>query len=149
MQSRLLNGEIRSQLIEMFQKELIHPVELVYFSSNGYCDTCQETQQLLEELIELSSLLTLTSYDIDEQPEFAHQYDVSLAPTLLITGKNAEKSTDYQLRFLGIPSGYEFSSLIHSIALVSHRDSGLKADIRKELKELRSPVDLKVFVTPT
>jgi alkyl hydroperoxide reductase subunit AhpF len=149
MQSRLLNDQIRTQLTGMFEKELIHPVELIYFSSVEQCETCEETRQLLEELTDLSDLLNLSTYNIDDQPEMAKQYNAHLAPTLVISDKNHDNFSKYQLRFLGIPSGYEFSTLIHSITLVSQRDSGLKPEIRKELKELRTPIDLKVFVTPT
>jgi alkyl hydroperoxide reductase subunit AhpF len=149
MQSRLLNDEIRMQLTAMFEKDLINPVELVYFSSEVQCDSCDETKQLLDELAELSGLIKVNAYNIEEQPDIAQKYQASLAPTLVITHKNQDQSPDYKHRFLGIPSGYEFSSLIHSIVLVSRRDSGLMPEVRKALQSIKTQVDLKVFVTPT
>jgi glutaredoxin-like protein len=56
---------------------------------------------------------------------------------------------DYGVRFAGIPSGHEFSSLIEGLILVSGRDSGLSGEIRKQLRGLKNPVLLQVFVTPT
>ena len=53
------------------------------------------------------------------------------------------------IRYAGIPSGHEFSSLIHDLILVSGRDSGLGQETRNFLKSLDSPVLLQVFVTPT
>lgn len=149
MQSRLLSDEICRQVTDLFASELTYPVELVLFTCETLCDTCVQTHQLLEELTELSDLLYLTIYDIDKQAEAAQKYHIDFAPGLVIIGKDQEKSVDYGIRFLGIPSGYEFSSLIHSISLVSRRDSGLRPEIRNELQEIKTPIDLKIFVTPT
>jgi len=41
------------------------------------------------------------------------------------------------VRFAGIPSGYEFSSFIQDLLLVSGRDSGLRPETRAFLQELR------------
>jgi alkyl hydroperoxide reductase subunit AhpF len=68
---------------------------------------------------------------------------------LVICGRDQDKTIDYGIRFLGIPSGYEFSSLIQAISLVSKRASCLMPETRKEIKTLQIPLQLKVFVTPT
>lgn len=149
MQPRLLNDEIRIQISSLFRTELSDPVELVYFVKKDTCETCRDTRQLLEEVVSLSDLLCLQVYDIDDQSLLADKYHVSLTPGLVIIGKDQENVQDYGIRFLGIPSGYEFSSLIHAIALVSRRDSGLKSEVRDELKKINTPINLKVFVTPT
>ncbi|HSQ16551.1 MAG TPA: glutaredoxin, partial [Anaerolineales bacterium] len=60
-----------------------------------------------------------------------------------------DQITDYGIRYAGIPSGYEFSSLIQSLVLVSGRDSGLAPETRQALADLKQPVLLQVFVTPT
>jgi alkyl hydroperoxide reductase subunit AhpF len=103
----------------------------------------------LEEISSLSDKLHLNAYNLDENSQLAQQYDVDLVPGLAIIGHQEDELVDYGIRFTGIPSGYEFSSLIQAVLLVSKRDSGLKSEIRKELKALTSPVNLKVFVTPT
>jgi alkyl hydroperoxide reductase subunit AhpF len=53
------------------------------------------------------------------------------------------------VRYAGIPSGHEFSSLIQDLILVSGRDSGLSEQTREYLAGLKEPVHLQVFVTPT
>ncbi|MBI4928736.1 MAG: thioredoxin family protein, partial [Anaerolineae bacterium] len=53
------------------------------------------------------------------------------------------------IRFKGIPSGHEFTSLVNTLLIVSRRESGLSADTRQFLKELTQPIHLQVFVTPT
>jgi alkyl hydroperoxide reductase subunit AhpF len=149
MQPRLLNDEIRGQITDLFSTELKNPVQLLFFTSETVCDTCDSARQLLEELAELSDLLGVTIYDMDEQPQIAQNYKINLTPGLVVAGIDQGKFVDFGIRFLGLPSGYEFSSLIHAIGLVSRRDSGLKPEIRNELKALKSPINLKVFVTPT
>jgi len=72
-----------------------------------------------------------------------------MAPELVIAGREGDTLIDYGIRMAGIPSGYEFSSLIQDIIMVSGRDSGLKPDVRQALKKLEKPVHLQVFVTPT
>ena len=49
----------------------------------------------------------------------------------------------------GLPSGYEFGSLIDAILDVSSGDSGLSAPTREALAALERPVHVQVFSTPT
>jgi alkyl hydroperoxide reductase subunit AhpF len=149
MSERLLDEEIIKQITELFNAQLIYPVELIYFSKNESCGSCEDTHQLLEEVSSISDKVHLSTYNLNDNPELARQYQIDLSPGLVITGRDGDIFLDYGLRFAGIPSGYEFSSLIQGILLVSKRDSGLKPEIRNELKGLTHPVSLKVFVTPT
>lgn len=149
MADTLLNDEIFNQLQEMFENQLIHPVEILYFSKHDPCDTCEDTHQLLNEITSITEKIHFTTYNLDENPQLADLYKVNLAPGMVILGREVDGFLDYGIRFSGIPSGYEFSSLIHTIILVSRRDSGLKPEIREHLKRLTNPVNLKVFVTPT
>ena len=65
----------------------------------------------------------------------------------LATVIQAEK--DSGIRFYGIPSGYEFTSLLEDIIDVSKGDSGLSEASKALVKEIKQPVHLQVFVTPT
>jgi glutaredoxin-like protein len=67
----------------------------------------------------------------------------------VIAAKNGDEIQDFGVRFSGIPSGHEFSTLIHDLILVSGRDSGLDPQTRQLLAVLKEPVHLQVFVTPT
>jgi alkyl hydroperoxide reductase subunit AhpF len=133
----------------MFENQLIHPVEIIYFSKQDPCETCEDTYQLLDEITSISEKLHFTTYNLDENPQLVDLYKINLAPGLVILGREADDLLDYGIRFSGIPSGYEYGSLIHTIILVSKRDSGLKPEIREDLRRLTNPVNLKVFVTPT
>jgi alkyl hydroperoxide reductase subunit AhpF len=74
---------------------------------------------------------------------------VDKVPGLVLAGRDGDQILDYGIRYAGIPSGHEFSSLIHDLVLVSGRDSGLREQTRAYLAKLDKPVHLQVFVTPT
>ena len=145
---KLLNDEIVAQLRDVFQK-MEHSVELILFVSQESCDYCAETRQLLEEMAPLSELISFRVYDLQADAELAAKFNVSAAPVVLILAREGEQVTDLGVRYLGIPSGHEFSTLIQSILLVSGRDSGLAPETRAYLKGLTSSLLLQVFVTPT
>jgi alkyl hydroperoxide reductase subunit AhpF len=149
MVDRQLSDEIKQQLSGIFNSELKHSVEIVYFSKKEACYSCEEIHFLLDEIISASDKLHFSSYDLDEYPALAQQYHVELAPCLVIAGRDGNKLLDYGIRFNGIPSGFEFSSLIQDILIVSKRDSGLRLETREQLRKMSSPIHLKVFVTPT
>jgi len=109
-----------------------------------------------EEIAEISDLLSLKVFDLDSDAEIAGKYRVDKAPGIVLLGrdtistvKNERESQDFGVRFAGLPSGYEFSAFIQDLLLVSGRDSKLKPETRAFLKELKQPVLLQVFVTPT
>ncbi len=133
----------------MFTTQVINPIELNYFTNKDGCETCEEAIQLFGELAELSDKISLSTHDIAEYSQLAQQYNVQNTPALVICARDQDKTSDYGIRFLGIPSGYELSSLIQAIGLVSTGDSGLKPETRKELEALQVPLQVKVFVTPT
>lgn len=146
----MLDENIKKQVREVFTG-LKHPVEIMFFgtSDQSRCQYCGETKQLLEEVSELSELLTVKSFDIDADAEVARQYKVDSVPEFVLVGLDGDKTLDYGIRYKGIPAGHEFSSLVNDLVLVSQRDSNLSPETRKFLKELTQPVHLQVFVTPT
>jgi len=148
MTEKLLDKNIVNQVREVFE-QLNQPVEVLYFGRKTDCEYCDDTLQLAEEVVAISDKLSLQKYDIDEDAELAHEYNVDKVPGLVFAGRDGEQVVDYGVRMAGIPSGHEFSSLIHDLVLVSSRDSGLSQDTRKFLKEIQEPVLLQVFITPT
>ena len=145
---KLLNEDIRQQVSEYFQ-QLKEPVQVIFFGKKSDCEYCDETRQMADEITSLSDKLELAVYDIDDDQALASQYKVDKAPGIVIAGLDGDQVLDYGIRFSGIPSGHEFSSLVHDMILVSGRDSGLSTKTRDFLKDLDKPVHLQVFVTPT
>jgi glutaredoxin-like protein len=144
----LLNKQIQSQVQDAFT-DLTHPVHILFFGTKQQCQFCGETLQLVEEITALSDLLAFSVFDVDADAAVAENYHVELTPTLVIAGEGEDGPIDYGIRYLGIPSGHEFSSLIQDILIISSRDSGLNDQTRDFLAELTEPVLLQVFVTPT
>jgi len=146
----LLNESIQSQVRDVFQ-QLQEPVHVLLFVSKdeSKCPYCNDTRQLLEEVVDLSDKLQMSIFDIDEEPAVAENYNVDKAPTLVIAAEGEDGLIDYGVRYAGIPSGHEFSSLIQDLIQVSTRDSGLSQSTRDFLAQLEEPVHLQVFVTPT
>lgn len=146
---KLLNAELEGQIKEVFQG-LTDPVVAIFFGSKlNNCNYCQDTLQMLQELVALSDKIDLEIYDLEENSAVAEKYHVTMAPGIVMTRKNGNDLVDYGVRFAGIPAGHEFTSLVRSFILVSNADSGLKPATRKFLSELKKPVKLEVFVTPT
>lgn len=148
MQQKLLNDEILDQINQVFE-QLKEPVEILFFGQKEDCEYCDDTLQLIREVVDLSDKLGLQVYDLEEDAGIAQQYKVDKAPGLVLLGRDGDQLLDYGVRFAGIPSGHEFSSLIHDLVLVSGRDSGLGQETRDFLQGLTEPVHLQVFVTPT
>lgn len=145
---QLLNEDIRKQVREVFA-QLNAPVEVLYFGQEEDCELCDQTRQLVEEVVELSDRLHLSIYDLEADADIARQYNVDKAPGLVIAGRDGDRIVDYGVRYAGIPAGHEFTSLVHDLVLVSGRDSALSPKSREFLGKLTTPVLLQVFVTPS
>jgi glutaredoxin-like protein len=146
--STLLNEDVQGQIQEAF-KDLKEPVHVLFFGTQEECQFCAETLQLITEVTNLSDLLDLSVFDVNEDKAVAENYHVELTPSLVIAGEGDDGPIDFGIRYAGIPSGYEFSALIQDLLMVSSRDSGLQKNTRNFLADLTEPVHLRVFATPT
>jgi glutaredoxin-like protein len=142
-----LEQKLTRQIEEVFAG-LDHPVEVALFITEDG-PTCVAARLILEEVLALSPLLSLQAYDLQADQALAAQYGVDRAPTLVFLSVDGEQKTDHGIRYLGVPSGNEFTTLINDLMLVSTRNSALDADTRDYLKTLNTPVVMQVFVTPT
>lgn len=125
-------------------EELQHPVKLINFTQEVECMYCAETRKLMEEIAALSDKISLEVYNFVDDKDRVNRYSIDKIPATVIEGEK-----DYGIRFFGVPSGYEFGTLIEAILLASKGDSGLKPETRLALAQLAEPVHLQVFVTPT
>lgn len=145
---KVLDPQITKQIQQAFDG-IEEPVQVLLFTSQANCDYCNETRQLLEEVISLNDKLGLSVHDIDENQDLAAKFNVTNSPGIVIAAKDGEDVNNLGIQFSGIPSGHEFNTLINDILIVSRRDSGLDAKTREFLKNLDQPLHLQVFVTPT
>lgn len=143
----LLKEKDRKLLIEEFEL-LQEPVKLVLFTQEMECQYCSETRMIAEEISALSDKIALEVYDFVTDKVVAEQYGVDKIPAMVMLGGEA-MAKDYGIRYYGIPSGYEFSSLIEDIMMISQGESGLSEETKAQLDGLTQPLHLQVFVTPT
>ena len=145
---KVLDPQITKQIQQAFDG-MEQPVQVLLFTSNETCEYCNETKQLLDEVVALHPKIELSVHDIDQELEMASRYSVTNAPGIVIAAKDEQDVKNLGIQFSGIPSGHEFSTLINDILMVSRRDSGLDAKTREYLRNLDKPLHLQVFVTPT
>jgi len=145
--SDLLNEEVIGQVQEAFQG-LDEPVQVIFFEGED-CQFCDDTQKLLSEVVALSDLLSLEEFHLEKDQPAAERYGIDKAPGLVIAGRDGDEIIDYGIRYAGIPSGHEFSSLIQDLLTVSSRQAHLSDETMAFLNNLTEPVHLQVFVTPT
>ncbi|MBN2134412.1 MAG: thioredoxin family protein [Acidobacteria bacterium] len=119
-------------------------IKIKYFSSDKDCQYCTETEQLLTELSDISDKISFHKFDVDSDE--AKNFGVDKAPATII--ENADGS-DFGIKFYGIPSGYEFSTLMETIDLLSSDKLEIDEKLMNKISEVDYDVDLQVFVTPT
>jgi len=116
----------------------------VNFTQPLECQFCAETRQLVEEVATLSGKIELEVYKFAIDKEKVEEYGVDKIPAIAVMGEK-----DHGVRYYGIPSGYEFSSLIEDIIDVSKGEVELLPATREALAGITEPLHFQVFVTPT
>jgi len=140
----LIKEPQQKQLREFFKK-LEGNVKLVFFTQEMECPFCKETRELMQDVSSLSDgKIALEVYDFVADKDKVENYKIDKIPAVVVEGQK-----DYGIRFYGIPAGYEFTSLINSITMVSKGDSGLTDETKETLKKLKDPVHIQVFITLT
>ncbi|HSQ40547.1 MAG TPA: glutaredoxin family protein [Anaerolineales bacterium] len=145
---KLLNNQVVEQIQQAFA-QFKEPVRILFFGSKENCGYCDETRQLLEEVVVLHDQLSLEVYDLQENADVAAKFNVDKSPVIVLAALDGTEVTDLGIQFSGIPSGHEFGTFINDILLVSGRDSRLSPQTRAFLQGLEKPLHLQVFVTPT
>jgi alkyl hydroperoxide reductase subunit AhpF len=140
----LINEDVATQLKDEFAM-LAHPVRLIVFSQALADPESEQVRRLVEELGALHAQLSTESYNFVLDKEKAESLGIARIPAIAVMG--AEK--DYGIRFYGIPTGYEFGTLVDAIVDVGGGESGLSPETRDALSKLERPIHIQVFSTPT
>lgn len=152
----ILNNEVRDATQKKFEEEMEDKVTLCLFTQEPSrlvvpdhlkgqeCLFCKETKELITEVSSLSDKIELVVYDFVSDKEKAEEYGIDKIPAIILQGKE-----DTGIRFFGIPSGYEYTSLIEAILDVSKGTTGLSQKTKDALKTLDRDIHIQVYVTPT
>jgi len=132
------------QVVRKRLERLDKPIRLINFTQELECEFCRETRMLLEEVTALSDKVSLEVYNFQTDRQERDAFQIDKIPATVIMGEK-----DYGIRYYGVPSGYEFASLLETMLLISGGDSGLAQETRRRLAQLDKPLHLEVFVTPT
>ncbi len=152
-----LSPEVQQQVRQAFA-DLAGPVTLVVFTQGEggapgaglslECGYCAENRQLVEEVAALSDQITVEIKDFVADADSARQYGVDKLPALVVM-RGGPQPKDFGIRLYGVPSGYEFATLIEDIKLVSRGQVELAGPTQQALARLTQPVHIQVYVTPT
>ncbi|HOJ89144.1 MAG TPA: thioredoxin family protein [Pseudothermotoga sp.] len=144
----LISEKDARYLQKVFSEQLKDPVKiLIFVDDKSECEYCDLTEQVLQELSSIDSKLEMYVYHVKRDKQIVDQYKIGMAPAIVLLDK---EGNDSRIRFYGIPSGHEFSSLIQDIISVSTgKPSFFNAEQIEKIRSIDSPVRIKVFVTPT
>jgi glutaredoxin-like protein len=149
----LLTDQLRSGLRDAFADRLDRALELrLVVSAHATdpdrkgCLSCDAARELMEDVVAAApERLSLTVVDLDANPSDPRAEGVSATPTLLIS----ESGQPARIRYQGLPSGYEFATVVDAIARASKSDAGIKPANAARVEKLGAPVEIMVFVTPS
>jgi glutaredoxin-like protein len=144
-------GELRAQLALQLQGPVTmdfftRPASSVRVPGQRECETCAQTQQLLEEAASLSEKITLRIHDVTADPLAAQEAGISADDVPAVVLRGAARG---RVRLLGIPAGLEFWTLLRSLIDVARGETSLAPATKAALDGLAKDVHIRVFVTPS
>ena len=149
----LLREQDREKIKEIFDANLVNPVRLIYFTiptsplivpGRESCETCNDVQQLVEEIGDISEKISVEVHNLERERDVAQRYGVDRVPAIVLaTGDEA------RVRYFGGPFGNEFMTFLTDIQSISRSETILSQQTREALSAISDPIHLQVFVTPT
>lgn len=132
--------------------ESIHtPLEVVLYTASPLVIPGQdapglqdETRGLLRELTALSDRISLVERPLSSDPE-AQAAGIRLAPTIVLREAGSYRTN---IRFVGLPSGYEFRTLLEALLMLGSGQTDLGERVKSELEKVTRPIVMQAFVTP-
>lgn len=119
-------------------------VEILYFTQEHECDFCFKSRKVLQEIANASDKLFVEVYDYLGDMDFARHHGVDKIPAAILLGEKG-----YGVRFFGDIQGYQLEVFLDGIIDVSRGETDLPEDVKARLAQVKSPVHIQVFTTPT
>jgi alkyl hydroperoxide reductase subunit F len=124
-----LDAALTSQLKSHFEK-ILRPVEIAMSLDDGAKST--ELAEFLTEIAALSEHITLERRDTDER-----------RPSFVVN----RIGTDVEVRFAGIPSGHEFTSLVLALLQVGGHPSTASAEVVEQVENLEGEYRFETYLS--
>ena len=135
----------KGKIKDLFSKNLKDDVNLLFFAKEDDCEYCGDTEEILLEVTALDEKVNFEKHVLGSKK--AEEFKVDKAPAIIFLN---EEGKDLGVHFYGIPSGYEFTSLIEDILDASNKSRiDFSKKIKKAVQAIDFDVSLQVFVTPT
>jgi glutaredoxin-like protein len=140
-------------LRERFRAELTSRVRIDYFTQKPSsifvpgrqdCAYCEDVRVLMEELASLSERISLTTHDIDHEPDAVKAFGIDKVPGIVVRGQ-----TNRPIRYYGVPAGTGFPVFIENLLDAARGTVTLEPKTAQQLRKLKSDVHLQVVTTPT
>ncbi|SIM34821.1 thiol-disulfide isomerase or thioredoxin [Cuniculiplasma divulgatum] len=142
---QLINDEYRTKLKEQFSTTMVDEVTIkVFKDDNKSCQYCNDTEQLMREIAEITDKVKVEIHELGD--EESKKYKIEKAPVVILF---SDRFQNGNVRYFGIPSGYEFRSIIEDIETFSTGKIELRESTIDKLKTIEKPVSIRVFITPT
>jgi len=145
-----LDDELTQQVAGVLAA-LENEVELVVYTGSGLevpgrdpAGEQRATLELLREVAATSDKVTVIEKNLILDDDAA-ELGITLAPTTLFRRKGEDRTN---LRFVGLPSGYEFSTLLETILMVGASEAPTGSGL-SDVADIDADLRLRTFVTPT
>jgi len=125
-------------------EEIQNEVKIYHFTDpKSECQYCEDTEEILKILSNLNNKIKIIKKE--KNAEETKRFNINEFPCILIHGKD-----EYNIRYFGIPAGYEFGALIEDIVDASKGTTNVDPKLKELIVEkINKPTRILVFVTPT
>jgi glutaredoxin-like protein len=146
---QFLDANLRTQLTEAFAP-LNRDVEMLVYTASRLvlpgaepAGEEQATLKLVKEVAETSPRLSVSEATIGPD---ARERGIERAPTIVLREKGSDRDN---VRFIGLPAGYEFQTLVEALRMIGSGETGLGDESAKQIAAVTGRVRMQAFVTPT
>lgn len=126
-------------LLPSYFDKLPNPIQVRVWADPQETEGESEAQRLAQTLANRFKQIDVAL--LPRQPNYPYY------PVLGIFGFEGDTPIDHGLRFIGLPSGFQLTSLIGAIQAVSFKASSLEAKTRFQLQGLKTEVRLELLTT--
>jgi len=120
--------------IEKILSEVNEKVTVMFFR-----DKENQFESILDELPKINNKVIVEKYFSNS--EESKKLNLEFFPSIIFKEKQ-------NVRFIGLPLGYEFSVFLMDILSISNNKIDLSLDAAKKISKVDKKVNIKVFVTP-
>lgn len=118
------------------------PESAIVLPDRDPCEHCEDAVTVARELVSLSSLLSVTRYDLEKHADRAAAEGIERAPTTVMRAHGAH------LHFVGFFSGLLFPVFVDSLVLAGAGASPLQTESKQTLAAITMPITLEVLCAP-